>query len=57
MPEILINKKTGYSTEHITQMTITVTKTTEETIADLILDMEESNKDTTETQNKTIPAM
>ena len=38
-------------------MTITVTKTTEETIANLILDMEESNKDTTETQNKTIPAM
>ena len=57
MPEILINKKTVYSTEHITQMTITVTKATEETIADLILDMEESNKDTTETQNKTIPAM
>ena len=36
-------------------MTITETKTIEETITDLILDMEESSKDTAETQDKAIP--
>ena len=36
-------------------MKITETKTKEETFTDLILGMEESNKDTTETQGKTTP--
>ena len=57
VPEILINKKIVYSIEHLSEMTITETKTIEETITDLIVDMEESSKDTTETQGKTIPKM
>ena len=35
----------------------TETKTKEETFTDLILGTEESNKDTIETQGKTIPTM
>ena len=50
--EALINKKIIYSTKHITEMSITQAETIEETIADLILGMEESNKDTTESQAK-----
>ena len=52
--EILINKKIVYSTEHFIEMAITETKT-EETITDLMLDIEESSKDKAETQDKTIP--
>ena len=37
MLEIPINKKIKYSSEHITEMTITETKSIEETITDLIL--------------------
>ena len=51
----LINKKIIYSTKHITEMNITETKTKEETFTDLILDTEESNKDTTENQDKATP--
>ena len=36
-------------------MNITETKTKEETFTDLILDTEESNKDTTENQDKATP--
>ena len=53
MPETLINKKIIYSTEHITEINITETKTKEEIFAGLILGTEESNKDTTETEGKT----
>ena len=53
--EILINKKIVYSTEHFIEMAITETKTKEETITDLMLDIEESSKDKAETQDKTIP--
>ena len=53
--EILINKKIVYSTEHFIEMAITETKTIEETITDLMLDIEESSKDKAETQDKTIP--
>ena len=56
MSETLINKKTIYSTEHITKMNITETKAKEETFTDLILGTEESNKDTTETQVKKTPS-
>ena len=38
-------------------MTITETKRIEEIITDVTLGMEESNKDTTETQNKAISIM
>ena len=55
MPEILIHKKTVCSTERITEASITKTKIIEQTIKVLILDMEESNKDTIKTQYKTIP--
>ena len=53
--EILINKKIVYSTEHFIEMAITETKTIEETITDLMLDIEESSKDKAESQDKTIP--
>ena len=53
LSETLINKKIIYSTKDITEMSITETKTKEEIFStDLILGTEESNKDTTETQNK-----
>ena len=39
----LINKKVINSTEHITKMTTTETKTMEETITYLLLGMEEGN--------------
>ena len=55
--ETLINKKIIYSTKHITEMAITKTKTMEEIIADLLLGMKESSKDTIETQDKTDPIM
>ena len=51
----LINKKIIYSTEHITEMNISETKTKEETFTDLILDTAESSKDTTENQDKATP--
>ena len=53
--ETLINRKIIYSTEHITEMGITKTKTMEEIITDLLLGMKESNKDIIETQDKTDP--
>ena len=53
LSETLINKKIIYSTKDITEMSITETITKEEIFStDLILGTEESNKDTTETQNK-----
>ena len=55
--ETVINKEIMYSTEHITEMAITKTKTMEEIITDLLLGMKESSKDTTETQDKTDPIM
>ena len=50
--ETLINKKIIYSTEHITKINITETKTKEETFMDPILETKESNKNTKETQSK-----
>ena len=59
--ETLINKKIKYSTEHITEMTKTITrqkdKNNRRNNYDLILGMEESNKDTTKKQDKTTPTM
>ena len=50
--ETLINKKIIYSTEHITKINITETKTKQETFMDPILGTKESNKNTKETQSK-----
>ena len=48
-------KKKIYSAEQIYEMTITDTKTIKETITNLLLGMEESNRHTAKTQNKTTP--
>ena len=49
------NKKIIQSTESITVMNITGTKVIEETFTNVLLDPDESNKDTSETQGKTTP--
>ena len=51
--ETVIKEKIIYSTERITEMNITETKTKGETFTDLILGTEESNMYITETQGKT----
>ena len=54
VPEILVNQKIVYSTKHIIKTTLIEIKIIEQTLTVVRLDMEESNKDTTETQAKTI---
>ena len=54
VPEILVNQKIVYSTEHIIKTILIEIKIIEQIITVVILDMKESNEDTTETQDKTI---
>ena len=50
--ETLINKKIIYSNKHITEINITETETNEKTYTDLIMGTKESNKHTTETEER-----
>ena len=50
--ETLINKKIIYSNKHITEIDVTETETNEKTYTDLIMGTKESNKHTTETEER-----
>ena len=50
--ETLINKKIIYSNKHISEIDVTETETNEKTYTDLIMGTKESNKHTTETEER-----